>query len=334
MLNFGHTYNKLHATLLIGGTLLLGACGGGSESAESDLSGTIQVDGSSTVYPITEAVAEEFRAEAPDVRVTVGVSGTGGGFKKFTRGDIDIVDASRAISESEAELAKTNGITYVELSVAYDGLTVVVHPENDWAKDITVAELKKIWEPAAQGTIKTWNQIRPEWPDRPLRLYGAGVESGTYDYFTEAIVGESHSSRGDYTASEDDNVLVQGVSTDPNALGFFGYAYFEENRDKLKAIPVNDEDDSNGTGAILPSIETVKDGTYAPLSRPLFIYVSSKIADNPAGVEFVNFYLDNAATLSEEVGYIPMPTEMYQEQKAKFSDFVGSAAPAETAAQQ
>lgn len=285
MLNFRLRNNKLNAILLMGGTLLLGACGGNNpEEAGSDLAGSIEIDGSSTVYPITEAMAEEFRAEAPDVKVTVGVSGTGGGFKKFTRGDIDIVNASREISPAEAELAKTNSVSYVELPVAYDGLTVVVHPENDWAKDITVAELKKIWEPAAQGTIKTWNQIRPEWPNRPLRLYGAGVESGTYDYFTEAIVGESHSSRGDYTASEDDNVLVQGVSTDPNALGFFGYAYYEENKGKLKAIPVDDEDESNGAGAILPSIQTVKDGTYAPLSRPLFIYVSSNIADNPAGL--------------------------------------------------
>ena len=313
---------------------MFGACGGGNEGAESDLSGSIEVDGSSTVYPITEAVAEEFRVEAPDVRVTVGVSGTGGGFQKFSRGTIDIVNASREINPAEASQAEENGVSYAELPVAYDGLTVVVHPENDWAKDITVEELKKIWEPAAQGTIKTWNQIRPEWPDRPLRLYGPGVESGTYDYFTEAIVGESHSSRGDYTASEDDNVLVQGVSTDPNALGFFGYAYYEENKSKLKAIPVDDGDDSNGAGAILPSIETVKDGSYAPLSRPLYIYVSSNISDNPAGVEFVNFYLDNAAVLSEEVGYIPLPAELYEEQKEKFNEFAGSAAPSGAAAQQ
>jgi len=333
MFNFRHRYNKTNAALLIGGALFLGACGGNG-GAESDLSGNIEIDGSSTVYPITEAVAEEFRAEAPDVRVTVGVSGTGGGFQKFSRGTIDIVNASREINPAEASQAEENGISYVELPVAYDGLTVVVHPENDWAKDITAEELKKIWEPAAQGTIKTWNQIRPEWPDRPLRLYGPGVESGTYDYFTEAIVGESHSSRGDYTASEDDNVLVQGVSTDPNALGFFGYAYYEENKGKLKAIPVDDGDDSNGAGAILPSIETVKDGSYAPLSRPLYIYVSSNIADNPAGVEFVNFYLDNAAVLSEEVGYIPLPAELYEDQKEKFNEFAGSAAPSEAAAQQ
>ncbi|MFD3001097.1 PstS family phosphate ABC transporter substrate-binding protein [Pontibacter toksunensis] len=325
MLNFRTNFFKINTTLLLGGALLFTACGGGSEGAEGGLAGDIQIDGSSTVYPITEAVAEEFRAESPDVRVTVGVSGTGGGMKKFSRGEIDIVDASRTINESEKKLAAENNISFVELPVAYDGLTVVVHPENDWVNDITVAELKKIWEPAAQGTIKRWNQIRPEWPDQEIHLYGAGVESGTYDYFTEAIVGESHASRGDYTASEDDNVLVQGVSTDPYALGFFGYAYYDENKGKLKAVPVDDENDSNGQGAILPSLETVKDGSYAPLSRPLYIYVNSKAANRPEVVEFVNFYLDNAPELAEEVGYIPMPAEIYQEQKQKFEQFATGA---------
>ncbi|MDX5346105.1 MAG: PstS family phosphate ABC transporter substrate-binding protein [Hymenobacteraceae bacterium] len=306
--------------------LLLSSCGQdkkeAGEGASEELSGSISIDGSSTVYPITEAVAEEYRAEQPDVKVTVGVSGSGGGFKKFTRGEIDISNASRSISEAEKQAAQENNITYEELEVAYDGLTVVVHPENDWVKDITVAELKKIWEPEAQGTIKKWNQIRPEWPDQEIHLYGAGVESGTYDYFTEAIVGKSHSSRGDYTASEDDNVLVQGVSTDPYALGFFGYAYYEENKNKLKAVPVNDENDANGAGAILPSLETVKDGTYAPLSRPLFIYVNSTATKKPQVVDFVNFYLDNAAELSKEVGYIPLPAEKYKAEKAKFEKFV------------
>jgi phosphate transport system substrate-binding protein len=328
MLNFRLSYSKLNLAILLGGSLFLGACGGNQsgEGAASDLTGSIQIDGSSTVYPITEAVAEEFRAEAPKVKVTVGVSGSGGGFKKFSRGDIDITNASRSIKPTEAEVAKENNITYLELPVAFDGLTVVVHPENDWVKDITVAELKKIWEPAAQGKITKWNQIRPEWPDKEIHLYGAGVESGTYDYFTEAIVGESHASRGDYTASEDDNVLVQGVSTDPLALGFFGYAYYEENKSKLKAIPVDDQNDANGKGAIMPSIETVKDGTYAPLSRPLFIYVNSKAVARPEVVEFVNFYLDNAGALSEEVGYIPMPAEQYQEQKTKFNEFASGTA--------
>lgn len=317
---------KLNAAVLLGATLMFSACGGGnSEEANGEVAGSIQIDGSSTVYPITEAVAEEYRAEAPDVKVTVGVSGSGGGFKKFTRGDIDIVDASRQIKPSEDSLAQANGISYVELPVAYDGLTVVVHPENDWVKDITTDELRKIWEPSAQGNIKRWNQIRPEWPDQEIHLYGPGVESGTYDYFTEAVVGESGASRGDYTASEDDNVLVQGVSTDVNALGFFGFAYYEENQNKLKIVPVDDLNDENGKGAITPTLETVKDGSYAPLSRPLFIYVSSKAASSPAAVDFVNFYLDNAGELSQEVGYIPLPAELYEEQKQKFQQFAESA---------
>lgn len=308
--------------LVIGSALLLSSCGGDRNTGEG---GSISIDGSSTVYPVTEAIAEEYRAEASDVRVTVGVSGSGGGFKKFTRGEIDIANASRSINSEEAKMASANNITYEEFSVAYDGLTVVVHPENNWVNDITVAELKKIWEPEAQGKIMRWNQIRPEWPDQEIHLYGAGVESGTYDYFTEAIVGKSHASRGDYTASEDDNVLVQGVSTDPYALGFFGYAYYDENKDKLKAIPVNDEDDSNGKGAILPSLETVKDGSYAPLSRPLFIYVNSTAANKPHVVDFVNFYLETAGEISEEVGYIPMPAEKYKEEQEKFRKFVESA---------
>ena len=316
--------------LLTASTFLLSSCGGSQgedAGAGSDLSGTVQIDGSSTVYPITEAVAEEFRQEAPNVKVTVGVSGTGGGMKKFSRGEIDIADASRTINAQEDSMARSNNIAHLELPVAYDGLTVVVHPENDFVKDITVAELKKIWEPGAQGKITRWNQIRPEWPDREFRLYGPGVESGTYDYFTEAVVGKSHSSRGDYTASEDDNVLVQGVSTDPNALGFFGFAYYEENQNKLKAVPVDDQNDSNGQGAVLPSLETIKDGSYAPLSRPLYIYVNSKAAARPEVVRFVNFYLDNAAELSQEVGYIPLPAERYQEQKNRFQQFAGQASP-------
>ncbi|SIQ59648.1 PstS family phosphate ABC transporter substrate-binding protein [Pontibacter lucknowensis] len=328
MLQLSFSRLKFSAATLLCASLVMTSCVGNGQEGNSDLTGSIQIDGSSTVYPVTEAVAEEYRAEAPDVKVTVGVSGTGGGMKKFTRGEIDIVNASRAMNASEEQTASENGISFVQLSVAYDGLTVVVHPSNDWAQDITVAELKKIWEPEAQGTIKRWNQIRPEWPDQEIHLYGAGVESGTYDYFTEAIVGKSHSSRGDYTASEDDNVLVQGVSTDPLALGFFGYAYYEENKSKLKAIPVNDEDDSNGAGAILPSLETVKDGSYAPLSRPLFLYVSSKAIDKPEVVDFINFYLDNAGELAQEVGYIALPDNIYKEQKQKFEQFVEGAATA------
>ena len=326
MTTFSMHYIKTSAFVL-GSALLLSACGGNSGNTEEgdSASGSISIDGSSTVYPITEAVAEEYRSEASEVQVTVGVSGSGGGFKKFSRGEIDIANASRSINEEEQKAAEAKNISFQELSVAYDGLTVVVHPENDWVKDITVAELKKIWEPEAQGKIMRWNQIRPEWPDKEIHLYGAGVESGTYDYFTEAIVGKSHASRGDYTASEDDNVLVQGVSTDPNALGFFGYAYFDENKDKLKAVPVDDEDDSNGKGAILPSLETVKDGSYAPLSRPLFIYVNSTAANKPHVVDFVNFYLESAGELAQEVGYIPMPAEKYQEEQEKFKQFVQKA---------
>lgn len=292
-------------------------CGGGNQNNNGDkLQGEVKIDGSSTVYPITEAVAEEFKAEHKDVRVTVGLSGTGGGFKKFSRGETDINNASRSIKQSEIEACKANNIDYIELSVAYDGLAVVVHPENTWTKDITVDELKRLWEPEAQGNIKRWNQIRPEWPDEEIHLFGAGVESGTYDYFTEAIVGESHKSRGDYTASEDDNVLVQGVSTDKYALGFFGLAYFEENQDKLKLVPVD-----GGNGPVTPSLETVKNKTYTPLSRPLFIYVNSEAVKRPEVQTFVNFYIENAGALATEVGYIPLTDEEYEQEKAKFNDF-------------
>jgi phosphate transport system substrate-binding protein len=305
--------------------IALVSCGGGkktSDSENSHLSGDIKIDGSSTVFPITEAVAEDYKAQFPDVKVTVGLSGTGGGFKKFGRGEIDINDASRSIKSSEDSVCKANNITHLELKVAFDGLAVVVNPKNTWINDITVAELKMIWEPAAQGKIKYWNQIRPEWPKEEIHLFGAGVESGTYDYFTEAIVGKSHSSRGDYTASEDDNVLVQGISTDKLALGFFGIAYFEANKDKLKVVPVDDQKDENGKGPITPSIETVKNKTYAPLGRPLFIYVNSSAAKRPEVQSFVDFYLTNGGALSQEVGYIAMTDEEYTAEKVKFSEFV------------
>jgi len=314
-------------------SVMAASCGGNQEQAAENgsdkLSGEVKLDGSSTVYPISEAVAEEFRAVQPGVKVTVGLSGSGGGFKKFGRGETDINDASRPIKQSEIEACEANNIHYLELSIAYDGLSVVVNPQNDWVNDMTVAELKKMWEPAAQKTITRWNQIRPDWPNDEFRLYGAGTESGTYDYFTEAIVGESHSSRGDYTASEDDNVLVQGVSTDKNALGFFGFAYFEENMDKLKLIGVDDEDSTNGSGPIKPSIETVKNNTYSPLSRPLFIYVNSEAIKRPEVVEFVRFYLNNAGQLSKEVGYIPMSDEEYKTQIDKFEEFVKTHAAAQ-----
>lgn len=279
----------------------------------------VTIDGSSTVYPISEAVAEEFGKKYPGIQVTVGISGTGGGFKKFCRGEIDISDASRPIKPSEVELCQKNNIEYIELPVAYDGLVVVVHPRNQWTDCLTVAELKKIWEPEAQGKITRWNQVRATFPDKPLVLFGAGVDSGTYDYFTEAIVGKEHSSRGDYTSSEDDNVLVQGVATNPNALGFFGLAYYEENKGKLKAVSIDDGKDDNGKGCIPPSMETVVAGTYQPLSRPLFIYVSKSSATRAEVQSFVEFYLTQASSLVREVGYIPLPSRAYELAQKRFA---------------
>lgn len=279
-----------------------------------ELTGSILIDGSSTVYPISEAMAEEFQKKHPGVRITVGISGTGGGFKKFCNREIDIADASRPIKSSEMEQCQKNGVEYIELPIAYDGLAVVVNPQNDWVDYMTVEELKKIWEPDAQGKITHWNHVRPNWPNKPINLYGPGVDSGTYDYFTEAIVGKSGSSRGDFLASEDDNVLVHGVATDPLALGYFGLAYYEENKDKLKIVPIDDGNPDNGAGPITPTMETVSKGTYQPLSRPLFIYISKAAADRPEVKAFVRFYLDyqNAGTLIKEVGYIPLPAEVYK----------------------
>jgi phosphate transport system substrate-binding protein len=269
----------------------------------------VKIDGSSTVYPITEAVAEEFQKMKKNaVKVTVGISGTGGGFKKFCRGETDISDASRPILKKEMDDCKADGIEYLELPVAYDALTVVINPKNDWIKSMTVAELKMMWEPAAQGKITTWKQVNPAWPDRPLKLFGAGADSGTFDYFTEAITGKSKSSRGDFTASEDDNVLVQGVARDVGALGFFGLAYYEENKDKLKAVPIVDK---AGKPAVLPSLSTVIDGSYQPLARPIFIYVNAKSADKPEIKEFVEFYMKQAEKLTKEVKYVPLPAKAY-----------------------
>jgi len=277
------------------------------------------VDGSSTVFPITEAVAEDFQIEnRGKVMVTVGISGTGGGFKKFCRGEIDISDASRPIKPVEVELCRKNGIEFIELPVAYDGLAVMVNPANDWVDYLTVEELKKMWEPAAQGRITSWSQVRKGWPDRELHLFGPGVDSGTFDYFTEAIAGKGGASRGDFTASEDDNVLVQGIATDGNALGFFGLAYYEHNKGRLRLVPVDDGDDSNGKGPVAPTTETVNKGTYQPLSRPIFIYVSKKSASKAEVDAFVSFYLENAAELSEEVGYIPLPQDVYRSALEKF----------------
>ncbi len=297
--------------------LLLVACGGkNSDSTSGHLQGEVKIDGSSTVYPITEAIAEEFRVDQPKVRVTVGVSGTGGGFNKFSRGETDINDASRPIKEQEAATCAENGIKYLELTVAIDGLAVLVNKENNWVDHFTVEELKKIWEPSAQGAITKWSQIRAGWPDEQFNLYGPGVASGTYDYFTEVVVGKSGSSRGDYTASEDDNVLVQGISGDKNSIGFFGLAYYEENVDKLKLVGVD-----NGNGPILPTSVTVKDGTYAPLSRPMFIYVNDVASKRKEVEEFINFYLSNASSLVPDVGYIPLPQAEYQKGLDAFKSF-------------
>ncbi|MDP2166951.1 MAG: PstS family phosphate ABC transporter substrate-binding protein [Thermodesulfovibrionales bacterium] len=273
----------------------------------------IRIDGSSTVYPITEAVAEEFqKAEKGKVNVTVGISGTGGGFKKFCAGETDITDASRPIKASEVEACKKNGIEYIELPVAYDGLAVMVHKKNNLVNHITVKELKTIWEPAAQGKIMKWSQIRPEWPEKEIHLYGPGVDSGTFDYFTEAVVGKAQSSRGDFTASEDDNVLVQGIATDPGSLGFFGVAYYEHNKDKLKLVPVDDGKDENGKGPVLPTYDNILKGLYQPLSRPIFIYVSKKSAIKPEVQRFTKFYMKNGANLVKEVGYIALPEKAYE----------------------
>jgi phosphate transport system substrate-binding protein len=282
----------------------------------------VQIDGSSTVFPVTEAVAEEFQKEKKGkIKVTVGISGTGGGFKKFCRGETDISDASRPILKQEMEACKGAGIEYIELPVAFDALTVMVNPKNDWAGSMTVAELKKIWEPAAQGKITNWNQVRDKWPNAPLKLFGAGADSGTFDYFTEAITGKAKSSRGDFTASEDDNVLVQGIANDRNALGFFGYAYYAENKSKLKAVAVD-----NGKGAVAPSEKTVLDGTYQPLSRPIYIYVSKKAAEKPEVREFVEFYLKSAPNLVKSVKYVPLPEKVYNLGASRFkSGKVGTA---------
>lgn len=279
-------------------------------SSSLHAAGLIRVDGSSTVFPITEAVAEEF-GKTGGGKVIVGISGTGGGFKRFCRGEIDISDASRPIKASEIEACKASGIDYIELPVAYDGLAVMVNPQNDWVDYLTVKELKRLWETEAQGTVTRWNQIRSSFPDKEVRLFGPGTDSGTFDYFTEAINGKSGNSRGDYTASEDDNVLVEGIGSDSSAIGYFGLAYYEQNKDKLKLVPIDDEKPANGNGAISPSLETVMDSTYQPLARPIFIYVSTKAYARPEIKEFVNFYLDNAAPLVEEVGYIPLTEDDY-----------------------
>jgi phosphate transport system substrate-binding protein len=300
------------------------ACGGDARNRSTGADGnqqaaTIKIDGSSTVYPISEAVAEEFQKAHRDVRPTVGVSGTGGGFQKFCRGETDISNASRPIKPVEIETCQKSGIEFIELPVAYDGLAVVVHPKNSWAASMTVEELKKLWAPEAQGKIMRWNQVRSSWPDREIHLYGAGVDSGTYDYFTEAIVGKEGASRGDFTSSEDDNVLVQGIASDELALGFMPYAYYAENKAALKLVGVDDGKADNGAGPIQPSVESVKGGTYQPLSRPVFIYVSTKALERPEVTSFVEYYLREGGALAEEVGYVPLGAAGYQLVSAHFT---------------
>ncbi|WP_233258644.1 PstS family phosphate ABC transporter substrate-binding protein [[Phormidium] sp. ETS-05] len=307
---------------IVAGALTLSACStapqGGGENTQSpassdgaapptsNLSGQVLIDGSSTVFPISEAMAEEFMKANPSVKVTVGVSGTGGGFKKFCAGETDISNASRPIKPSEVELCSKNNIEYVELPVAFDGLSVVLNPKNTWAACLKVDELKKMWEPAAQGQVNNWSQIRPDFPDREMRLYGAGTDSGTYDYFTEAVNGKEGESRGDYTASEDDNVIVQGVAADEGGLGFFGFAYYEENKDKLKVAEID-----GGSGCVAPTAETIANGTYQPLSRPIFVYVKKEAINRPEVKAFMEFNLAEAnKNLITEAGYVPLPTDV------------------------
>jgi phosphate transport system substrate-binding protein len=294
--------------------------GGGASSAPTatspreqtqttSLSGTIEIDGSSTVFPITEAVAEEFRKLHQDVQINVGVSGTGGGFKRFAAGETDISDASRPIKQAEAEEAAKNGVEFIELTIAIDGLTVLVNPSNDFVSCLTVAELKAIWSP--DSTISNWQNIRPGFPDRRLRLYGPGTDSGTFDYFTEVINGSARASRSDYTASEDDNVLVQGISGDKDALGYFGYAYYVENPGKLKAVAVD-----GGSGCVLPSDATIRSEEYSPLSRPLFIYVKKASLERPEVKAFLQFFMESGNDLVDEVGYIPLTDQEYADNLA------------------
>jgi len=269
----------------------------------------VKIDGSSTVFPVTEAVAEDFqKLKKGAIKVTVGISGTGGGFKKFCRNEIDISDASRPILKKEMEDCRAAGIEYYELPVAFDALTVVINPKNTFVRQLTIAEMKKMWEPGAQGKVTRWNQVNAAWPDAPMKLFGPGADSGTFDYFTEAVVGKSKSSRGDFTASEDDNVLVQGVSRDVNALGYFGFAYYVENKDKLRAVPIVNEKGQ----AVLPSLEAVEKGIYSPLARPIFIYVNTKALAKPEVREFVQYYMTHGAQLSKEVKYVPLPASAYR----------------------
>ena len=291
--------------------------GGQEEGAPAAL---ITLEGSSTVFPIAEAVAEEFGKANPNMRTpTVGISGTGGGFQKFCRGETDVSNASRPIRPAEIEACQKAGLEYIEVPIAYDGIAIVVNPKNSWANNITVAELKTLWAPEAQGKVTRWNQVRASWPNREIRLFGAGVDSGTYDYFTEATVGKEGASRGDFTSSEDDNVIVQGVASDELALGFLPLAYVEENRERLKIAPVDNGKPDDGAGPITPSAETVRNGSYQPLSRPLFIYVARKAADRPEVQQLVEMFFSRS-DLVREVGYIELTPQIYELARKHFAD--------------
>lgn len=285
---------------------------GAAVAQNSRLSGNVKIDGSSTVFPITEAVAEEFKKEVPNVNVTVGISGTGGGFKRFSAGETDISDASRPIKKAEHDACIANKIEYIEIPVAFDGLSIVVNPKNTWCSTLTVEDVKKIFLDGS--TVKTWKDVRPEWPDKPVKIYAPGTDSGTFDYFKEVVAGDKGAIRADMQVSEDDNVLVRGVTGDEGAIGFFGCAYYFENQDKLKVLKID-----GGKGAIEPTPETIESGSYAPFSRPLFIYVNKKSATRPEVKAFVNFYLKNAAELAAEVGYVALPSEIYSRANARFT---------------
>jgi phosphate transport system substrate-binding protein len=309
---------------LVAGALILSACGGdnndsgnGGAGASEELSGTVKVDGSSTVAPLTTAAAEFFREEQSGVQVTVGTSGTGGGFEKFCAGETDISDASRPIdTEEEVPVCEENGVEYAEIPVANDALTVVVNPQNDWADCLTTDQLKKIWEPGSK--VSSWKDVDPSFPDQKLELFGPGTDSGTFDYFTDVINGEEGASREDYQPSEDDNVIVQGVAGSEGGLGYFGYTYFEENADQLKAVKID-----SGNGCVEPSSETARDGSYAPLSRPLFIYPSKASLDKPEVKAFLDFYLENDAEIAEAAQYIPLSDEQKTEAQSAYDSLSG-----------
>lgn len=300
----GHLAVVASIRLLIAFPLFAGLAGCGS-GTEGEVAGRIHIDGSSTVYPITEAVVEEFQAAHRNIRVAVGVSGTGGGFKKFCGGEAEVADASRAIKASELERCRANGVEPVEFPIALDGLSVMVNPANDWADCLTVGELRRIWQPGS--TVTSWAQVRDGWPDEKLVLYGPGIDSGSFDYFTENIVGEEDASRPDYMASEDDNVLVHGISGDRGALGYFGHAYYVENADALKLVAVD-----GGEGCVLPDSGTVRDNSYRPLTRPLFVYADRSALGREEIVMFMRYYFANVARLASAVGYVTLSTEGYE----------------------